>query len=238
MRRNYTKVIHQLCTVLLLVVASVFFNPAFQPTEWRQPSSILSNYVVIGTDVYFNDTPIKFADLNTFEVASNKLGSPTGYARDANRVFIDGQEIMNADPKSFEAVFDKKAKATVYSKDKTRVYSIADIGWEYDSATSVPNVDARSFEFLNEFWIKDRHHVYDAIGDVIDGADAASFRAIDGSQYGVDGAQAYFLSDAPAVRGSNPKTFVVLDIAASCGTSCIFDAYDDRHLYLQGKRVK
>lgn len=186
----------------------------------------------------FNGRLIPGADPKSLEVASNKFGFATSYAKDESHVFIEGKIIPDADPQSFTVAFDNQGLATSYSFDANHVYTISEMGLDYDSATTVPNVTPEHFQYLNEFWIKDSEHVYDSIGDIIDGASPSSFQALGSSLYGADDKAVYFLSNSPVVLGADPKTFVGLDLADSCGSGCIYDGYDNQHLYLQGKVVR
>jgi hypothetical protein len=110
-------------------------------------------------------TPIADADRGSFEI----LGQTT-FAKDAQRVYYQGQEIPGADPATLETLADDPSDWSRYVKDAGQVYHWGEI---------IPEADPATFEVLDYGlnYARDNQQVYHA-ETAIAGADPATFELI------------------------------------------------------------
>lgn len=112
--------------------------------------------------------PIEHADRTSFEYLE------AGYAKDKNYVYEDGRVIVGADPNTFIILKDRKNQYSTFSKDANHVFN---------SGKLLPTADAPTFEalltvgkiFLEGEYAKDKNHIYDLSGEIVSGADPATF---------------------------------------------------------------
>jgi hypothetical protein len=159
----------------LTVLKSIFSNVSFTTGPPPSPPTIADGYSVKADGVYYtrNDnffgnwvpkqTKLAVADSKTFEVMLDAY-----WAKDATHVYHEGDVLSGADPRTFK-VFDGS-----YAGDAGHIYwrgAVIPGAKGYDP--SVP------FEVLNgnSTRARDKHHVYSS-GNVIEGADPASFQLI------------------------------------------------------------
>jgi len=187
------------------------------------PSSMIDDagYHVRGTSVYYlnpfpgNAFVIQDADPASFEILDRM------YARDRERVYLDGRPLPEADPGTFE-VLGRPGLARdgrrVYQRDQVISTDPAgfallpgglarDDGHVYWSDGSVLSDDPSHFTILSDrrdyLYAKDRRAVY-VNGNIVTGAVPDGFRVLDGGAYAVDERGAFYF-DAP-IDGADAQT--------------------------------
>jgi hypothetical protein len=173
-------------------------------------TSLGYGYATDSRSVYYFGNVIPGADPQTF-VILGLADSPEGpysddtYAKDKDRVFLDGQVLPpngiavpspSYDAESFHLVYDSTGEPTGYAEDKNHVYNAYD-------ATVVTGADPKTFVVLSPYYAKDKFNVYsygapsgDSVGDsafVLRDGNTAAFHLVSGnSSYdAVDGETKY-----------------------------------------------
>jgi hypothetical protein len=210
-------------------------------TEWVPVGSAIgTSYSEQGKGITYSGLIVPEANATSFMVAENSAGALTPYAKDNKNVYVYGRRISNADPVTFSVVFNSKGQFTSFSKDQFHVFTVGNI--EYTgTATVLPNVDPQSFVYLNDFYIKDNEHVFDQIGNIINGAQPTTINVMGlDSFYAKDSSQVYDVLDGfseYAVPQAQPASFFAFGAPQSCGHDCYYDAQDARHKFLNGRIV-
>lgn len=127
--------------------------------------------------VYYVGVPLPDADPKTFQVRGGCFGS------DAQRAYV-GMIPLAVDIATWKPLGKGSAGDPWYRSDSERRPQTADelssTGWSGDSTqvffghTPLADIDAKSFVALNDVYGKDRDHVF-YFGEVVPGADAATF---------------------------------------------------------------
>jgi DKNYY family len=133
----------------------------FQVKDVATLSIIDGQFLKDKYQVYFQQKPVKNADVNSFKVLNE------GYAKDMARVYYYGfhDEVNNGiheipcNPNTF------KLLEYPYSKDETSVFYII---------TKINEADTKSFSVVGNGFSKDKNHVYFET-KILQGADAESF---------------------------------------------------------------
>ncbi len=230
------RVIAGLCLAALLVL------PACSRDD--PPNSMFEDagYHVRGDKVYYlNAFPgkaveIEGADPGSFDPLDRS------YARDGERVYVDGRQIADADPRTFE-VLDRPP----YAKDARHVYRWGEVLSDdpahfelldgdlsrdgravYWSDGRVLSDDPRHFAIISVedhyLFTKDARTVH-VNGEPIDGADPATFRVLEGA-YAVDDRSAFYFTRR--IADADRATFAVREGAF---------AADARHVYWMGEVI-
>jgi hypothetical protein len=159
---------------------------------------------------------IQNADANTF-VALGDM-----WAKDKNNVYWYGRVTKGADSATFVVIDDTHGKDATHAFDApgNTLTHIADIG----SLVSI----------RNDYWLKDKVHVYTSNGQILEQADPRTFVDL-GAGYGKDATHIFYHGDGGVLgsgRGhsipdAHMKSFVVAQA----------DSYakDDAHIFSEGK---
>ncbi|MBT3230387.1 DKNYY domain-containing protein [Candidatus Uhrbacteria bacterium] len=166
-------------------------------------------YYTNGYDVFYKRANsedqlaiLEGADLQTFETTS------TFTARDAYHTYV--QNII-VDLNSFGILNN------YYSKDENYVYTTNGLGSQWN--TYLGDMDAASFEVIDDQYAKDAYGVYGPCYgyewlcmDEIEGADPYSFEII-GDGFSRDAYNLFFLTDL--IEGADPNSFTLFEAAES-----------------------
>lgn len=198
MRRNpATPRAAVLAAVVALVVIAVACGRGHD-----EPNSLVDHagYHVRDDVVYYlNPFPGKAFRIDAADGSTLEIFDRT-YARDHERVFINGQLLQGAHAETFRLL-----ERPGFSRDRDRVY-------QHDRAISA---DPDNFELLADEMARDRTAVYWSDGSVLSG-DPSNFVIIsdtDGYLYAKDSAAVFV--NGKVIVGAAPATFRVLDGAYS-----------------------
>lgn len=125
-------------------------------------------YGVVGSEVYYNGTKIKYADGNSFEVFPEYFLNAVNdrhYAKDNNHVFYDEHLIKGADPESFELM------STLHL-----TLAQAEAGY-------IVSLSGGGFTHINTQYARDKNNIYYEGKKIT--ADSESFRVME-LGYGYD----------------------------------------------------
>jgi|GEM_PF-1440835 hypothetical protein len=182
-----------LCLICFIIGGIGYFYFANLP-----PTALAdSGYYIRITKVYYHpgfglSSPFEIKDvhMSTFEI----LDDDRGYAKDKNRVYLDGLPIPEADPATFEILEDR------YWRDKNYVYL----------NERIFSNDPENFEFISGNLMRDSHHIYWSTEIISD--DPSNFTIIDDSgstTYWKD-SQNIFFNGSP-IEDANINTFEIID---------------------------
>ena len=161
-------------------------------------------YTIEHNRVYYNGTPVKFADVNSFRIIGH------GYAKDRYNVYMNGTILPFVDPSSFKLKDQISNNDTHYGRiqdrtndnDRLKDEIVFDEGefehGEYYKTTfdvfynrkKIKDAMASSFVVLKGGYAKDAFNVYYR-GEKVKDAMASSF-VYDGRGYGHDAFNAYY----------------------------------------------
>ena len=161
-------------------------------------------YTIEHNRVYFNGSPVKFVDINSFRI----LGQ--GYAKDCNNVYMNGTILPFVDPSSFKLKDQISNNDTQYGRvqdrtnnnDRLKDEIVFDEGefehGEYYKTTfdvfynrkKIKDAMVSSFKVLKGGYAKDAFNVYYR-GEKVKDAMASSF-VYDGKGYGHDAFNGYY----------------------------------------------
>lgn len=193
-------------------------------------------YAKDANNVYFWNENTKTVEIlervnaETFELLSKN------YAKDLEYVYkrkADGLEVFQgADASTFEVTEDEdQGLATIEARDKNFVYL-----WTFDEelkTESLLKADSASFMILNEYYAKDKNHIFKIEGGysdlyfVLEGADPASFKVLEFA-YGSDGERIYTLVlgyewyNIEEIKGASPESFQPITMFVSKDQNHIF----------------
>jgi hypothetical protein len=103
--------------------------------------------------------------------ANGELGS--GYFKKNNLIYYRDSVVIGADPATFDIVSGTSGR---WTKDKNSCFYLGKLR---------PNVDSKTFIYLDYDYAKDKNHVYYR-DKIIESADAKTFKHYDGTQDGED----------------------------------------------------
>ncbi|MEL6560389.1 MAG: DKNYY domain-containing protein [Bacteroidota bacterium] len=176
---------------------------------------VLSQYYAKDKNyVFCRNRILKEVDVASFRVISNKL------AEDKDNLFFNGYPV-DCDKASFEIIHEQERTYSfeLVARDKDHLYidtmkKFGKVGLRtgYDKALTISKkiVDPVSFEILNDFWAKDKSHIYYDFKPH-DQADAESFRLLfaDHNDWAQDNKHLY--QYGKAVKAIDGATFEMLN---------------------------
>jgi hypothetical protein len=188
----------------------VWFRSELVPYADAKTFTLLSSTLTLGKDkdgVYYGTTRLNLNPATTV-IQGNVIKDMAGI------VYFNTDEglqpVQGADGKSFALVgicgSAEKSEASYY-KDNHAVY----VGWEVK-----PDINAKTFSYLGNYsnhdgmpyavsYAKDSQHVYSGCGKILENADQATFKVLEGG-YAKDTNHVWFLGQI--MSSADPSTFV------------------------------
>lgn len=199
--------------------------------------------------IYYKEKVLENADFQTFSVINSF------YAKDKDKVFCLGEELVKIDPATFEVVggngdfiardknlvvhkceqipvIDAKTLKFIeetHYKDASRVYIVS-----LDKIHIVEGADPNTFDFFseNKEYARDREYVY--LGDKrLPDANPETFQSFKPDYYSKDDNHVFY--HEKVIVGADPKTFEII-VLSSCSPQssvCWSNVYgkDIKHIY-------
>lgn len=197
----------------------------------------LVEYAKDKNGIYFNRSPILYADLETFKMV-NPSDRACNYGKDKYRVYEDGRVVTtNVDPESFRCLPDNEAYSysdqAQYTIDKNHVYYLNQ---------PIYGADHETFEILDMDFSADHKNAYYKT-QRIEGADVNTFKplsyphmttshSIKPPEYSKDKTSVYYKT--MRIIGSDPENFSLL-VDPHIGKHKYVK--DKNHVYLDGQIV-
>ena len=130
------------------------------------------NFYTDDQHVYYFRSIVDDADPGTFEVIANYFSKDHQHAYFCSKKC---HKIPGTDVETFHAapVVSKWANARVYARDESRVFFCAELK-DRDPCTPLPDSDPNSFEYVGQYFSRDKSSVFFREA-VVEGADAATF---------------------------------------------------------------
>ena len=140
-------------------------------------------------------------------VGDGTYTSPSGYAKDKNFLYYQGERIEGADPDTFEIV----GFHGIHARDKNFVYGYR--------AKKLSWIDANTFKIVSDVYFKDKNSVYYGEGKIIDNIDPITFEYLGGIYFKDRNSvwRSYYADEGGAIgsvsriKDADPGTFQFLE---------------------------
>lgn len=155
------------------------------------------------------------------------------YSKDTHIVYyfngVDESEVIEgADPATFAPLTTASPSYGSYSGLPESLWS-KDAHHVYFSGSVLPNADPDTFVVLNGRYGKDVTHAY-IMDAILPNVDVTSFVGLqEDIWYAKD--KNHVWTGSKIIQGADPATFAVVSPDQSCGTNCMYRAYDKNHKY-------
>ena len=196
-----------------------------------------SGYSVVNDKAYYDGRAIKGADSQTFTIFKDKYRySYSDYARDKHHLYCNGKVVEGALAEDVVAIenseqmYWRNSQQVIY-EDRILKGAVADrfiayrgfTGWAcsdnddafnvYSYGVLLPAVDKDSFKPFNDFYAKDKDHVFKKEKVILPEADAASFELMEDHDFGRDKNHVYYVSTKQpfVVKDADPASFEMLE---------------------------
>ena len=141
-------------------------------------------------------------------VGDGTYTSPSGYAKDKNFLYYQGERIEGADPDTFEIV----GFHGIHARDKNFVYGYR--------AKKLSWIDANTFKIVSDVYFKDKNSVYYGEGKIIDNIDPITFEYLGGIYFKDRNSvwRSYYADEGGAIgsvsriKDADPGTFQFLNM--------------------------
>ncbi len=197
-----------------------------------------SGYSIANNGVYYDGKLIDLADAESFVILENAKNSSSisKYAKDKKYFYHNGDVVEGVKTdnlqqfavggdtywrNSTQVIYDDQVLAGANPENIAGFESFR--GWAYSISNnqfnayihgkSLPDVDRESFTPLNEFFAKDRHHIFEKDTIILAAADAQSFELFEDHDFGKDNKHVYYLTHMQPflIQDIDVDSFEILD---------------------------
>lgn len=170
------------------------------------------DYACDKSNIYFAGEKLEGVDRKTFRPM--KIDGEY-YACDHKRVYWRHRQLKGVDVKTFRTM----EGYSYIAFDKKRVYYFGEL---------IKGADSNTFEELSVYFFRDKRRVYTLLMDVVEGADANTFRVYcPSSPYGGDKNRVFYQKES--IPFTNPDDFVVIGYNM---------AHDGHFLYFEEQMIE
>lgn len=221
-----------------VVIAVVFFIFGYFGLLYNTIRGISnSGYSIVDNTVYYDGKSVNVADSKTFIIFDNiNRVSYAYYAKDKHHLYYAGKVVEGALAEELKEV--EHSRHTYFRNSRQVFYdnkilqgAIADrfsafegvTGWAcsnndnefnvYSYGAPLPAVDRDTFTPLNDFYAKDKDHIFKKEIAILPEADTTSFELMADHDFGKDKNHVYYIETKHpfVVKDADPASFEILD---------------------------